>query len=291
MLSHGGRSEVSDQDDALALVDKFEAKGFTSVDTARNCAVRAGVWAHISRAALIAGLRARIKDPNKINQVDTSLCGPADFVRDIAQDSPKVYAQAVMDLYETGTATIGTFTITSSNDLRGHALVKVASGMIDPSDWVILASIRNTANWYFDYATEDQDVSAITMPADKVKWFKDAGYTDVVDDTNLLLTNDLGSASRANSFFQRGYHVALFINSNMLEPGTMNDDSVTPDHWVAMTKPIEMRATVPHGIPDRETNVKLEVYSYGGRVSIPSAGRLTYYHFTANYYGFIACRR
>lgn len=283
---------MSDQDDALALVDKFEMKGTSAVETTRGCAVTAnGVWPHINRAALIAGLRARIKDPDKIDQANTSLCGPADFVRDVAEDKPKVYAQAVIDLYERGTAQIGTFTITSSNDLRGHALVKIPTGMIDASDWVILASIRATDNWYFDYGAEDQEVRAITMPADKVKWFKAAGYTDVVDETNLLITKDLVSASLANSYFRKGYHVTLFINSDMLSPSTMNNVSTTPDHWVAMTKPMEIRATVPRAFPDEETSVKLEVYSWGRRIGVPSSGRLTYYHFTANFYGFIACRR
>lgn len=100
----------------------------------------------------------------------------------------------------------------------------------DASDWVILASVRDTANWYFDYAAEDQDARAITMPADKVKWFKDGGYTDVVDETNVLLTKDLGSAFRANSFFKKGYHVTLFINSDMLSPSTIIDDEQCLDH-------------------------------------------------------------
>jgi hypothetical protein len=283
---------MSDQDDALALVDKFETKAPASVDTGRSCAVRAiSVWPHISRTALIAGLRARIKNPDNINQANTSLCGPADFVRDVAEDNPKDYAQAVIDLYEKGRATIGTFTIKSSDSLRSHALVTVASGGIDPSDWIILASVRDTANWFFDYSAEDEDARAITMPADKVKWFKAAGYTDVVEDTSLLITQSMGNASRANSFFKKGYHVTLFINSNMLSLSTMNDVSTTPDHWVAMTKPMEMRSTAPRGLPDEETSVKLEVYSWGRRNAIPSSGKLTYYHFMSNYYGFIACRR
>jgi hypothetical protein len=280
---------MSDQDDALALVDKFETRGPVVVDTPRGCGL-ISVWPHINKKALVAGLRARIKDPDKINQVNTSLCGPADFIRDIAMDKPKDYAQAVIDLYEKGTATIGAFTITSSLDLRQHALATVASGVIDPADWVILASVRATTNWYFDYSSEDQDFRAITMPGNKVKWFKDAGYTDVVDETNLLNKQNMNNASQANFFFKKGYHVTLFINDNMLTSSTMNDDSTIPNHWVAMTKPVEMLSTAPRGFPDEETSVKLEVYSWGQRIGIPSWGKLTYGHFMENYYGFIACR-
>ena len=106
----------------------------------------------------------------------------------------------------------------------------VSAGVIDPSDWIILASVRDTANWYFDYADEDQNATAITMPGDKVKWFKDGGYTDVIDETNLLLPADWIYASLANSYFKKGYHVTLFINSNMLSPSTVNDVSTIPDH-------------------------------------------------------------
>ena len=62
---------MSDQDDAKKLVDDFAA--------APTCPT---MWTNLDRATIAAGLKVRIDDPDKINQSTTSLCGPADFVRD-----------------------------------------------------------------------------------------------------------------------------------------------------------------------------------------------------------------
>lgn len=274
---------MSEQDDAKALVDQFAARNTVSA------------WAHIRRADVAAGLKVRIDDPDKIDQANTNLCGPADFVRDIAEDHPKDYAKAVIDLYEQGNATIGTFAIKPGSGLRAHALVTVAAGGINPADWVILASIRDTDNWFLDYQEENDGAAAITMPHSKVKWFKAAGYTEVIEETNILKIKDLPNALKASRLFAQGYHVALFINADMLNASTMNNASTSPDHWVALTTPMTISSVnVKHPgalVEDKASSVQFQVYSWGRRIAVPPSGRLTDYHFLANYYGFIACRR
>ena len=98
---------MATRDDASKLVDAFAAR--TKVD----------LWLSIKRSELASGLKERIDDPDLINQGQTSLCGPADFVRNLAQDTPVVYAKAAIELFENGSTTIGTFSINthSSNSL------------------------------------------------------------------------------------------------------------------------------------------------------------------------------
>jgi hypothetical protein len=264
---------MSAQSDAQKIVDDFAA--LASCPTA---------WSFMDRAKVAAGLKIRIKDPDKINQSDTSLCGPADFIRDIAQDKPDQYAKAVVDLYKDGKAAIGSFKIKASSDLRKHSLAK---STIDQSDWIILASIRDTDNWWFDYQSESDDVAAITMPHSKETWLRKAGYTDIVNDTNILLCKDNDNAVRANDLRGRGYKVALFINANMLDVKTMDKASTTPDHWVALTSSISRNQATPI---DVET-LSFTVYSWGAQMAVPKSGRLSRNSFLANYYGFIACRR
>lgn len=273
---------MSDQDDAKALVDDFEKR------TAPNS------WPHLTRSEVASGLRSRIDDPDNIDQGNTSLCGPADFTRDIAEDRPKDYARAVIQLFETGGTRIGDLDIRPGHDLRGHILS--AGAGIAQVDWIILASIRDSDNWFFDYQSESDDASAITMPHSKESWLKKAGYREVINDTNAVACKDLPNAIRASSLFSQGYKVALFINANMLSADDMNDVSLTPDHWVALTKPIKVQSfNVAHpGTLNEDPNsrVELEVYSWGKTVAVPPGGkRLTDYHFRCNYYGFIACRR
>ena len=133
------------------------------------------------------------------------------------------------------------------------------------------------------------------MPHSKETWLKKAGYTDIVNETNVLFCKDIPCASKASALFSKGYKVALFINSNMLDAGKMNSPSVTPDHWVALTSPILINSfnlQHPGAVnEDPASRIELEVYSWGARHKIPKSGRLTDYNFSINFYGFIACRR
>ena len=96
---------MSAANDAKDLVNNFAARTGT------------GVWLHIDRADLAQGLRARIDNPDLINQEQASLCGPADFFHDQASDDPVTYARAAIELYETGATNVGTQKIRPSHDL------------------------------------------------------------------------------------------------------------------------------------------------------------------------------
>ena len=260
------------KDDAKKLVDTFE-KG-TKVD----------LWLHIKRAELAKGLRERIDDPDMINQGQTSLCGPADFIRDVATDTPKVYAKAAIDLYETGSALIGTFRIKPTKDLKFYKLP--ATALIDPADWILCASIRDSDNWFLDYQAETDDVSAITMPHSKASWLKQASYTDVINETNTVFNKDLVNARQASALLAKGYKVALFISADMLSLSTQGNASVYPDHWVALTREIKVSGLAADPAP----KVSFRVYTWGGQREVPSGGSLSIKQFLNNYYGFVACK-
>ena len=97
---------MSAANDAKDLVNNFAARTGT------------GVWLHIDRADLAQGLRARIDNPDLINQGQASLCGPADFFHDLAIDDPVTYARAAIELYETGATNVGTQKIRPSHDFE-----------------------------------------------------------------------------------------------------------------------------------------------------------------------------
>lgn len=263
---------MSAKDDAKKLVDAFAAR--TNTD----------LWLHVRRADLAAGLRERIDSPDKINQGQTSLCGPADFVRDIALDTPAVYAKAAIDLFETGSAVIGTFLIKPKKDLKVYKLP--ATARINPADWILCASIRDADNWFFDYQSESDGTAAITMPHSKAKWLKQAGYSDVINETNAVFTKDLPNARKASALLAKGYKVALFISANMLDVSTQGDPSPYPDHWVALMSEIKVSGMAT----DPASNVTFRVYTWGDQQDVPSSGRLSVKHFLYNYYGFVACK-
>lgn len=263
------------QDDAKKLVDQFAARTNSG----------GGLWLHIKRADLAAGLRARVHNPDIISSDGTSLCGPAAFAHDLAIDDPVGYVKAAIDLWETGSAVIGTQLIKPKKDLKTYKLP--ATTTINPADWILLASMRDTDNWFFDYQEEGDDLSAITMPHTMEKWFKQAGYTDVLNETNAVACKDLANARKASSLFSKGYKICLFINSAMLYAATHNDASFFPDHWVGLCT--GMMITGIEGDP--ASKVSFKVYTWGRVQSVPQSGDLSIKHFLNNYYGYIACRR
>ncbi len=236
------------KDDALKLVADFAAVS--------PCP---SVWPKLDQATIAAGLRDRINDPNTIDQANTSLCGPAEFARDIAQDKPFDYAKAVIDLYKTGQALIGTLIIKPRDDLKTQPVV----GRVNQTDWILLASIRDSDNWWFHLQAPNDKTSSMTLPHSKEDWLKRAGYTEVINETNLVLCKDLANAVKASKLFKGGYKVALFINSNMLDAATMGDPSPWPDHWVALTSAIAIKSinlTRPGAlVDDKSSSIKFEI--------------------------------
>jgi hypothetical protein len=265
---------MSAANDAKDLVDSFAARTGT------------GVWLHIDRADLAQGLRARIDNPDLINQGQASLCGPADFFHDLAIDDPVTYARAAIELYETGATNVGTQKIRPSHDLKIHLIP--ANANVDPADWILCASLRDQDNWFFDYQSETDGLAGITMPHSMADWFRKAGYTDIVNDTNIAACKDLANAKAASRFFTRGYKVSLFINSEMLEADTQSDPALIPDHWVGLTSPISFLGIEA----DPASKVSFQVYTWGeGHRKVPESGSLSIEHFLWNYFGYVACKR
>jgi hypothetical protein len=264
----------------------------------------ASVWSGLSRAKVAAGALARIDDPNKIDQEDTNLCGPSCFIRSIALDQPETYARAIADLYEKGSATIGhggtRHLLKPSSDLRHYRLPATAG--IDEADWIILASLRDTDNWFLRYSSVDDGLSAFTMPGTMVKWFVEAGYTDVKEDTNLASRPSLSNAEAASDLLSKGYKVVLLISDNMLKTSTQDDHSRIPNHWVALTSTIAFqqgREALPPNprfcaptqykiVP--KASLSFHVYSWGKDRAVPDSGNLSTSQFLDNYYGYVACK-
>lgn len=232
----------------------------------------------VDRLAVARGLMARIDFPGLIHQQVTSLCGPASLLFDLAIHDPVAYAQFGIDLYELGIAHIRKLEIKPGSDLKNYAIPPESN--VDAADWVTMASIRDSENWFFDYDEVDDEVGGITLPHELANWFESVGYTDIRNETNLFFRKDESNARDANRLLANGYRVCLFISANMLQAAKQNNGSVTPDHWVVEMAPIQM---LPGG-------VKTEVFSWGrGRRQVPELGGLLLTDsFFKNYYGYVA---
>jgi hypothetical protein len=195
---------------------------------------------NIKRADVVDGLRARVTKPSRIDQANTSLCGPASLFYCVAQTKAALYARYVTELYQTGKSTIGTTVVKPGTDCRKYA-PSVKAG-IHPVDWIALASLRDSENDAFSYASPSAETGGITMPGDLLGWFIDAGFAKQGNYTNLVFTKDVANLKAAGERYKQRQSVCLFISANMLEtPGVK---STFPDHWVVLASNITFAGNV-----------------------------------------------
>jgi hypothetical protein len=259
-------------DYAVNLVNAFAQPTAAAANSRRG-----KFFPHISRADIVAGLIERVRDPTKQSQATASLCGPAALLYCILNEHPDVYAQYVMDLFETGEGRIGALKVKPGAECRNYA---PPQGKIAPVDWVALASLRDSENTALSYASVDDDVAGITMPHTLASWFRDAGYAGVRNDTNVVFRKGQKEIDACKQDFDLNRDVCLFIGANMLTPATNKKRSSTADHWVVL----DAAPQIANGA------ISLSVYSWGKIVPIPSSGSLSVEDFARNFLGYVSAK-
>lgn len=109
-------------------------------------------FARIDRQVVADGLRARIEKPVTQNQAAASLCGPAALFYCLLEEHPELYAQYVIDLFNTGEARIKSLHVKPSAGCRAY---QPPPDKIHAVDWIALASLRNSENTLLDYSSAD----------------------------------------------------------------------------------------------------------------------------------------
>lgn len=231
-----------------------------------------GAFSLLDRRQVAAGLLARIDDPSVIQQGPTQFCGPGSFIFALASDDPLRYVRFAIELYEMGKASLGKLLIEPDDEVVHSS---PPSAEIEPVDWMVLASVRDWENWFFDVNTGESIVRAGTNPHEVAKWFRQAGYSNVVEDVNTVFKKDLANARTASDFFEQGYKVVIYLGFGIFEPGGSGT------HFVVLTSRINL---VP-------SNVFFDVFTWGeGHHHVPKSGVLTLPNFLKDYYGYIAAK-
>ena len=244
-----------------------------------------GEFKTISRAKVAEGLVVRVYKPSAIHQKVSSLCGPATLVFDLATRDPVAYVKYVISLYECGKGRIRDIEVVPGSDLKSYD----PGDNVEASDWIALASLRDSENYFFDYQDASDEFAGITLPGELEDWFRKAGYAEVVNDARVIVDQEEENILRADDYFQRGFRVCLFIHSNMLNKSTESSGSLTPDHWVVQTSSVTTGLTLSGG--EGKRTIALRIYTWGeGRRPIPQTGVLLLDDFLNNYYGFVAAK-
>lgn len=238
-----------------------------------------GVFAHMTVPDVAAGMRTRVMDPASIDQGPSSLCGPAVFVHRLLRQDPVAYVSFVIDLYTKGAATLGQLTVTAGADLRRFDPKPVSMTAVD---WITLASVRDSENWFFDYQSAEDAFAGITLPSHLERWFRKVGYRHVFNKTSLTHDEDLTNLREADQLHASDHWVCLLINANALYKSSQDDLSLVPNHWVVLRSRIRFAPSI-----------HFEVFTWGrGNYSVPEdpAQTMSVEDFLDHYHGFVAAK-
>jgi hypothetical protein len=234
-----------------------------------------GAFSNIARSDVVSGLRERIADPTSLDQSAASLCGPAALFYCLLNDRPETYVRFVIDLYTTGSANLGSLTVSPGSDCRRY---RPPPDKIAAVDWIALASLRDSENSLIDYESADDTAGGVTMPHSLAAWFRALGYSDVRNETNVFFTKGRSDIDSCHTLRLHGRKVCLFVNAQILSAHSQASRSFSPNHWVVLTSSA--------GVVNNALSVN--VYTWGDIRRVPAAGTLSVDQFCRNFYGYVS---
>jgi hypothetical protein len=218
------------------------------------------------------------------SQGASSLCGPATLFYCLLIDHPKLYNDAVAELWINGKTIINDLNIEPSTNAKNpEDLFNAKDEMrISAIDWMTLSSLRDSTNNLIDYGSPFSRVAGITLPVDIIDWFKKAGYRHV----DTLIFDNPKNIIKINGYKDNSnYHVISLINSGFISRQSLPTVNL-PNHWVVWTDLLRNSDGSPirSDIKSSDT-IKLKLFTWG-EIARPLKSDLTFsefqkYHFQA----------
>lgn len=249
-----------------------------------------GQWPTLDRDEVGVGILMRLAYPGLLRQGGANLCGPAAMLFNVLNDHPLTYALYAIDLYERGEAKLNRLSIKPMGGVRHY----FSAAKIDPVDWLTMASLRSSENWFiadiFDDPTGEgiggekrEGLFGATTQMEMAWWFDRAGYHDIKEDANLVRhQRDTRNMDEASRLFAAGYRVCLLIDDQMIQTWTQSESGsklLMDRHWVVLRSMIDRSGG----------NVKMNIFTWGdGNYQVPQSGALPLDDFLMNYYGYVA---
>jgi hypothetical protein len=242
---------------AAEAITRFRGRSGTSIFTL-------GPNSAQIRADFANRLDALVADPKQFDQKNLNACGPAAFFHFWLKRDPKAAVIYAIDLFEHGSATIGSLEIAPTQDLLKENYA-VLPGVPPTADWIMLSSLRNAtpspvSPFRFSGVAgdPDQDVAGITFPGELQAWLRATGlYLDVIDKANVAIPQSFSVAETLAPDAVRD--IIMLMNTEMLSPKPPNavcdrtnipfaallSNLAIPNHWVVL-EAIDTSRAVSH---------------------------------------------
>lgn len=276
-------------DDAQAIISEFAASEAGSA------------WATLDRATVAERLASLVApaaagDPGtgyrSLSQSALNLCGPAALLVMAMGRDPVAVARYATELFDTGTGSIGSFTVTASEELLGADFAELSThGTIaSQAEWMMLSAIRNATEpfWQPEWTGDpDQELAALTRPEELADWMRQTGIWSSVTDAGRWASNPgIPNATEIELF--EGKDVAVLIHSNLIKESTVVDGDPTPrehifsitqyfpDHWVLLLSGVTPQVD--------DNSVAFTIWTWGGRMRLRAPQQV----FIDNYFGTVS---
>ena len=157
------------------------------------------VFANVSKNVFAFQLALRARSPRRIDQGETTLCGPAALVYDVAKRDPASYVDFAISLVSTGAGRFGATLVTPSAKIRqGYRI-----GLPPEADYVVLASVRETDAIVISSGFL-RNILVLTKPGALYEFLRRAGYSDIRDHTFLNVSRPLKLLNAVTPFDLHG---------------------------------------------------------------------------------------
>jgi len=281
-------SASSTIDDAQQIVADFAAK------------TEAGAWPSLDRAEVAARLVEIFAVPGSdgtggyrgIEQRQLNQCGPAALLVMAIGRHPAAVARYATDLFDTGTGSIGNFSVTASDDLRTASYADMATHGSIPSqaEWMMLSAVRNSTEawWQPEWVGDPSDeLAGMTRPEELADWMRQTGIWSSVTDGGKWASNP-GIPNATDLSVAEGTDTAMLIHANLIKESTRVDTGTPPaehswsildsfpNHWVVLLS--EVTSQVDNG------DMLFTIWTWGERMQLRAPQQI----FLDNYFGTVS---
>lgn len=191
----------------------------------------------------------RKKSPKKLDQHNTSLCGTAAIIYQLAVNKNVLFYNSYLEFFRTGKVKINNFLLSPNKELFDMKpdvnfdypyFDKDSEGnpisppdLMSSADWIILAGTRSSDNLSYT-GKRGEDWDAINWPSYMKKASVNLyGASTFNDKTSIITGFDyLEKMREIDLLYKNGWNIVLLIDSDMLSDEVSFFGCLTQYHWI-----------------------------------------------------------
>lgn len=266
-------SDVGDVDPRQRAIDQFR-DGESTVNSDEFTR-----WQNVGHSYILERLERIATDPADANedglddvfeiyQGETEFCAVTSVAFGLAHRQPRRFIEVARSLYETGGFLGNTDRLETSRSLQNSSI----GDDVWPLGWLLLASLMETDNVFFDMSDSDVDTQASVFAVKY--WLGELlGYDNVDYDSAQLMSERTAFERASNAVGDDGVGI-LHIHDYLLDDDVLDDPeenaawwAIAGNHFVAMA---ESATIVDEGDSDDQSDDRIEfsVHSWGRRIEV-----------------------